>query len=135
MTRRPDWEARLHAYLESVAGKPFAWGSHDCCLFAAGAVKAITGDDPMPEFRGRYTTAAGSVRALKRYGAGTLEETIDGKFPERPVAFARRGDLAFVNGMVGVVVGGDALFVGEEDGTEGLVRFPRAAWAKCWGVG
>ncbi|MBB4620123.1 DUF6950 family protein, partial [Sphingomonas abaci] len=72
MHRYPDWEARLAAYLEPLRARPFAWGRHDCSTFAAGAVEAMTGVDPMPEFRGRYSTARGSVRALRRFGAGTL---------------------------------------------------------------
>lgn len=40
-----------------------------------------------------------------------------------------------VGGMVGVCIGADALFVGEQDDVAGLVRFPRADWARCWGVG
>ena len=137
--RLPDWEDRLHDYLAGLAGASFAWGTLDCALFAAGAVLAMTGDDPAAAFRDRYGTARGSVRALRKWGAGTLEATIAATFADRPLAFARRGDLALVDGplgaSVGVVVGADALFVGEEDGAAGLVRFPRAAWRRCWGVG
>lgn len=135
MIRLPDWEARLHAYLADKEGVSFTWGATDCALFAAGAVEAMTGTDPAAAYRGRYSTAAGSVRALTRYGAGTLEATIAAAFPDRAIGHARRGDLVMVDGMVGVCIGADALFVGEEDGAPGLVRFPRTAWARCWGVG
>lgn len=137
--RRSDWERALAAYIAECETRPYAWGEHDCALFAAGAVLAMTGDDPVPEFRGRYTTAAGSARALKRFGAGTLEATLDAKFEQRPIAFARRGDLAFHDGSVGVVMGPFALFVGgivdeAEHEQAGLIRVPRADWQKAWSV-
>lgn len=137
MERRSDWDRRLQEWLAAMEGVRFEWGAADCCTFAAGAVEAMTGIDPMAEFRGRYATEAGAARALRRYGAGTLEATLDAKFPERPIGFARRGDLATnEGGAVGVVLGGEAAFVGCEEGMlDGLVRLPRAAWRKCWGVG
>lgn len=134
MTRLPDWEERLNAYVASRYDEPYAYGHHDCGMFAAGAVEAMTGAHPFPEFIGRYSTAAGSVRALKRYGAGTKEATFDAKFPTCPIGFARRGDLAFHEGSVGVVMGPFALFVGEMDGTDGLFRIPRAEWERAWTV-
>jgi hypothetical protein len=141
MIRLPDWEERLHAFLEVTEGAVFDYDHHldpthlDCCMFSAGAVIAQTGVDLVSEFRGRYRTAAGSLRALRRYGAGTLEATLDAKLPTRPLAFARRGDLAMVNGMVGVSIGAEAVFVGEVEGAAGRVRHPRATWSKCWSVG
>lgn len=135
MTRRPDWERRLADYLAGCSGARFLWGRLDCALFAAGAVLAMTGTDPAATYRGRYSTATGAARALRRYGQGTLEATIDALFPERPIGFARRGDLVLHNGAVGVCVGDRALFVGEEGGSEGLVAVPRAEWSKAWGVG
>lgn len=139
MTRLPGWEGLLHAFLERKAGVSFTWGATDCCMFSADAVEAITGVDPAAAFRGRYSTAGGATRALKRYGAGSIEATIDTKFEAVGRAFARRGDLVLMDGMVGVCIGGDAVFVGEEqrDGTgvAGLVRFPRARWSKAWRVG
>lgn len=138
VARRGDWERALAAYIAECEARPYAWGEHDCAMFAAGAVIAMTGADPVPEFRGRYSTAAGSIRALKRYGAGTLEATMDAKFAECPVGFARRGDLAWHEGSVGVVAGPFALFVGAIDDGEteqaGLIRVPRAAWQKAWRV-
>lgn len=132
--RLSDWEPRLAAYLASVVDCPFVWGEHDCALHSANAVIAITGVDIAERFRGKYSTAAGSVRALKRYGAGTLEATFDATLPVIGKAFAQRGDLVLHDGMVGVCVGADAVFVGEDGGTPGLVRFPRRVWAKAWAV-
>lgn len=44
MQRLPDWPERLAAYVEARRHRPFAWGSNDCVLFAAGALDAMTGE-------------------------------------------------------------------------------------------
>jgi hypothetical protein len=129
--RLSDWESQLSAYVTAKRDEPFAWGVNDCCLFAAGAVEAVTGDDPMLEFRGHYSNEFGAARALVEIGAGTLEATLDGKFPEIGKALAQRGDLAFHEGAVGVVMGDFAWFVSDD----GLTRIARPLWTKCWSVG
>jgi hypothetical protein len=138
--RYVDWEVRLMAYLEPLRLTPFAWGKHDCCTFAAGAVKAMTGEDPMPEFRGRYSTAIGSARALKRFGAGTLPATLDTKFEDIAPALAQRGDLVMAHGNLGIAFNDFMFAVGQEtDGEtarEGLIRIARRDWgeARAWRV-
>ena len=132
--RRVDWELQLHDYLNRCSSCAFAWGEHDCALFAAGGVLAMTGVDPAATFRGRYRTAIGSVRALRRYGTGTLEATIDALLPRKPIGFAISGDVVMVDGMAGICTGADAVFVGEADGTPQLLRFPRARWQAAWSV-
>lgn len=133
--RLPDWEQRLHDYVASLEGSAFAWGRHDCALFAAGAVVAVTGIDHAAPFRGRYRTARGSVRALHRFGAGTLEATLDAALARVAPGFARRGDLVMVDEMAGVCVGATALFVGEVDGVPGWVMHDRTRWSAAWTVG
>lgn len=136
MHRQADWETRLAAYLEPLRLRPFEWGRHDCCTFSAGAVEAMTGVDPMPEFRGRYTTAIGSARALKRYGAGTLEATLDTKFERVPAALAQRGDVIMTEGLLGICLGGIAVVVGSAGERDGLLRIPRGSWVepRAWRV-
>jgi hypothetical protein len=125
------WEEALSNYIITKRHEPFEYGVNDCCLFAAGAVEAITGEDPMPEFRGKYDSLKTSLKAIQDIGAGTLEATMDGKFPEVAIGHAQRGDLAFFNDSVGVVVGGFAYFVSDD----GLERINRSLWNKCWSVG
>lgn len=128
MQRLPDWDARLAAYLEEIRACPFAWGRHDCCTFGAGAVLAMTGVDPMPEFRGRYRTQLGSVRALKRFGAGTLDATLDTKFVRVAPSLAQRGDLVMSAGAIGVVWNSVLIAVGSEGAREGLIQIERVRW-------
>jgi hypothetical protein len=135
--RRDDWEGRLHAYLDSVTAAPFAFGRHDCALHGANAVLAMTGNDFGAPFRGKYRSAAGSVRALKLYGAGDLVSTFTAALGEpcNP-AFAGRGDMVLHDGSIGVCMAGFAWFAGEEDGAPGLVRVerPKDGWPMAWGV-
>lgn len=136
MQRLADWETRLAAYLEPLRLRHFQWGRHDCCTFAAGAVEAMTGVDPIPEFRGRYTTAIGSARALKRFGAGTLEATMDSKFATVAASLAQRGDVVMTAGLLGICLGTFAMAVKTEGEREGLIRLPRAGWIepRAWRV-
>lgn len=129
--RISTWEDALSNYIVVKRHEPFEYGVNDCCLFAAGAVEAITGEDPMPEFRGKYDSLKTSLQAIKDIGAGTLEATMDAKFPEVEIGQAQRGDLAFLDGSVGVVMGGFAYFVSDD----GLERINRSLWDKCWSVG
>ncbi len=140
MHRKPDWEARLAAYLEPLRARQFAWGRHDCCTFSAGAVEAMTGVDPMPEFRGVYRSAASSVRALRKIGAGDLARTLDGKFRSVTPSLAQRGDLVMHNGLLGsllgICLGSVMVAVGQQDDREGFVLFAREEWVepRAWRV-
>lgn len=125
------WEDALSDYMDIKRHEPFEYGVNDCCMFAAGAVEAITGEDPIPEFRGKYDSLKTSLQVIKDIGAGTLEATMDGKFPEVEIGHAQRGDLAFFDGSVGVVMGGFAYFVSDD----GVERIKRSLWDKCWSVG
>lgn len=129
--RISSWEDALSDYIATKRHEPFEYGANDCCLFAAGAVEAITGEDPMPEFRGKYDSLKTSLQVIKDIGAGTLEATMDSKFSEIEIGQAQRGDLAFLDGSVGVVMGGFAYFVSDD----GLERINRSLWDKCWSVG
>lgn len=123
--RYSDWETRLSAYLEKALADVRKGRRHYCALFATGAVKAMTGWEATEPYRGKYADVAKN-----------LETTFDANFAEKPAALAIRGDLAFSDGSVGVVIGADALFVGEnEHGEPDLVRVPRRDWVKAWGVG
>jgi hypothetical protein len=129
--RISTWEQALADYIAIKRHEAFEYGVNDCCLFAAGAVEAVTGEDPMSEFRGKYDSLKGSLKAIKDIGAGTLEATLDGKFPEVAIGNAQRGDLAFFDDSIGVVMGGFAYFVSDD----GLEKVSRDMWDKCWSVG
>lgn len=142
--RLPDWEPRIAAYLDACAKRPFVFGSHDCALFAAGAVEALTGEDFGAPFRGRYSTVRGYKRALTAAGYSSIEGPFTAALGE-PVGalMARRGDIVTDGESMGVMwtagtpVG---LFVGggTADAAEyevGLVTLPVRQIVRAWRVG
>ena len=129
--RFTNWEERLSDYIATKRDEPFEYGSNDCANFVAGAVEAMTGQDAMAEFRGKYDSEFGSLRVMTEIGQGSLEATVDAKFPEIGVGHAQRGDIAFFDGSIGVVMGSFAWFVSDD----GLERVPRSMWDKAWSVG
>lgn len=132
MNRTDGWRGRLEAHVEAHRRAPFAFGRHDCGLFAAGAVEAMTGTDPAAEMRGRYQTMAGALRKIRAAGFADHIDMVAGLFEEVHPAFAQVGDLAAVDGdgapAIGVV-GGGHVFVPRETGL-GVVPLTdaRRAW-------
>ncbi|MFS0736927.1 hypothetical protein ABC347_07745 [Sphingomonas sp. 1P06PA] len=134
--RRPDWEARLAEYLAGAMTYARDGELEHCAFFAAGAARAVTGRDPMKGLRRRAQTGTGRVRILAEHGG--LEAMVDDRFPAISPFKAKRGDLVMGEASdgtaaIGVCIGGEALFVGEEDGPT-LVREPRSRWIKAWAV-
>jgi hypothetical protein len=120
-SRLSDWETRFVEYL-AAARVDVREGRQDyCALFAAGSVEAVTGENPATQFRGHY-----------REVADHLEAVVSGLFAEILPSVAGRGDLAWYDGSVGVIIGGEALFVGDD---RTFTRVPRHLWDRAWSVG
>ena len=62
MTRKPDWQALLDAFLAEHQFDTFQYGRWDCCLFVCDAVLVMTGVDPAAAYRGTYSSRAQSRR-------------------------------------------------------------------------
>jgi hypothetical protein len=135
-TRYQDWEERLAVYLDRKADERFQHGTHDCALFAAGAVLAMTGFDPAAALRGQYDTAAGAARALREFGEGTLLRTIQAAFPDEVCPHqAQRGDVVMLNRTTaGICVGHFSYFVGHEQGQDRLTHIPTAQCQRAFRV-
>jgi len=60
--RFETWEQDLAEFLEASANRPFAWGSHDCCLFVSEAIRIMTGTDiaEIKHWRGNYHDETGA---------------------------------------------------------------------------
>ena len=133
MPRIDPWEQTLALAVETARAEPFVWGRHDCPSFAFETRAALTGGEDVAElWRGRYSTALGGQRVLRRLGWGSLEEmgrALLGVPLEHCLA-AQRGDLVLARDpeAFGVVLGARAAFVAPE----GLVSLPlrecRLAW-------
>ena len=113
---------------------PFAWGKHDCCIFAAGAVAEMTGVEMVeaPD----YTTALGAARALGRLGHRDVVDLASAYLrPWQSLLMARRGDIAALDAgqglSLGVVLGASVAAPGEQ----GLIFFPLNRAVKAWRAG
>ena len=134
--RRPDWPERLAALVEARRDMPFAWGSQDCCSFAADAVEAMTGRDWLAPHRGQYQDAAGAEAIIGPDGLEALVAGLLADFGARdcPPGFVQRGDLALVLSGNDLTLG---VVLGETIAAPGLRRLafvPRSAIRRGWSV-
>jgi len=66
-SRDPGGQA-LSVFLRAAARADFAWGACDCALVMADWCRRARGIDPAARLRGRYRTARGALRAVRRRG-------------------------------------------------------------------
>lgn len=119
MKRYSFWRTALADYLRRVSSRPFVPGEHDCALFAAGGVEAMTGEDFGAGYRGRYKTLAGGYRLLKKQGFDNHADLAASIFEEIHPSRAMVGDIAAIDGEGGIslgVVQGEAILALTPDG-------------------
>jgi hypothetical protein len=127
--RVPGWEIALVDEIDRARGMAFAWGVHDCATWAFDVRRRLTGIDAAAAWRGRYATAAGSVRVMRRLGWQTLPAmgcALLGA-PIQPLC-AQRGDIAMWGGAFGVCAGAVAVFVAQAGLTERPMTETTMAW-------
>lgn len=129
LTRRQDWPVVLARYVHDRMTTPFAWGHQDCCRFAADAVLAMTGIDPMADLR-HVRTADAAIRLLATYPLTTLASARLG--PMRPVATAQRGDVVLLcrsdRQLLGLCVGAEWVAPAAHGLTFGPMHTALGAW-------
>lgn len=102
MNRIKGWEQALVGFTISRMRTPWAWGEHDCCIFAADAIKTVTGEDLAEDFRGQYGTETEAFRLLADLGYADLGALVSSRLPEIIVdgqpapQFAQRGDVVLI---------------------------------------
>ncbi|MNX99726.1 hypothetical protein D3C86_1321920 [compost metagenome] len=127
-----DWQDRFAAYTNSRAAMPFAWGSNDCCTFAAGAVEALTSVNPMAEVAS-YNSEIAAARLILR--AGDLR-TLASQFLGDPVPplMAAVGDVVLLMNegreLLGICNGVNAL----APGPSGVVALEMTAATAAWKI-
>ena len=132
--RYQDWPERLHKIMAESHIKPFMWGSHDCCLFAANIVFELTGVDPAFALRGEYETALEAARIVKERG-GLRQIATDSLGGEISPLAAKRGDIV----MIETKEHGDTLavcigFVCVAPGLDRLQYLPMSEAVTAWEV-
>ena len=129
------WERLLVAAITTAGSKPFVWGLHDCPTFAFETRMMLTGgEDVAALWRGRYTTALGGARVMRRLGWSSLEEmghALLGE-PRASVLSAQRGDILLADTGLGFGICTRASAVGMAP--QGLVNVPLTACQCAWPV-
>jgi len=141
--RHGNWRTNLNALITARQETPFEWGQNDCCLWAADAILAQTGEDPAEKYRGTYSSELGAFRAMKRNDKVDNTDRLAQKLIGEPIhpALAQVGDIVLFQSALGVCYGRNALFVGQEqligdaiEGHEGLLLIPMQKMSKAYRV-
>lgn len=134
--RLPDWRERLAAFVAARRATPFQWGRADCCLSAADAMLAQTGEDFAAPLRG-YANAFGAARRLAALGFASVQDYVASRFARR--ARPRAGDLVIARAGAGKML--DAALIADgrggawHQGEQGLARLALPERATFWSVG
>jgi hypothetical protein len=135
LPRVDHWERRLAATIDTARAKPFVWGVHDCPTFAFEVRMILTGgEDIAALWRGRYTSALGGARVMRRLGWASLEDmgrTLLGE-PRPAVLLAGRGDIVLADTGLGFGICTGASAVGMAP--EGLVNVPLTSCRLAWPI-
>lgn len=131
--RVQDWRQQLEACVARAAARRFRYGGHDCCLFAADVVLALTGRDVAADLRG-YRGRRQALEILSREGGFVpMVSRLMGSEPIQG-ALATRGDVVFGHpiaaGALGVCLGRTVAF----PASEGLAFAPRLVIECAWRV-
>lgn len=134
MMRLRNWPSRFAALVDRARATPFAWGSHDCCLWAASATLAITGTDPGAHLRHTYFTSRAALHILESIGGLEGAGALMG--PAIELAAVTLGDVGLVtwpDGTQSLAVRSTTTWM--VAGTHGLEHLPTDAARMAWGVG
>ncbi len=138
-----DWQSRMSRALAARRETPFAWGRHDCALFACDVAEAVCGIDFAAPLRGRYGTKRGAYAVLDDFAGGGLEQAAEKIASDHGCAevaplMARRGDIMLaeisVDGAPGVALG---ICVGERiafAAGRGFAQLPLVKARRAWRV-
>ena len=141
MIRIEGWPSALSDYLLRAERIRFRYGSQDCGLFVAGAIRAMTGVDVASTLRGYTNRREAFNRIATLCGTPTME-AIAGHLavlhgvPEVPVLCAQRGDVVLLRSDRRSSLGIVAMH-----GTEiltpfraGLLRLPLSHARRAWHI-
>jgi len=137
MIRLPGWEQRAAGYFRQVLEKPYAWGVHDCALFTAGAIEAMTGEDLGAPFRGAYHDQASAEAVLRSLACNSVLD-LPAHFGLQPVepSHVRRGDVVAVEGRLGPLLAIQWAPAALSAGPGGIAHIgPDFPILGTWGVG
>ena len=135
MPREENWALAMQGVTRAASDRLHAWGSHDCVIFGADCVLAMTGDDPIEKERGTYSTAMEAARIIKDAGCDSLGDLVAQRLPEIQVAHARRGDAVLCEGPDGVFIAICDGHTAVGPSRHGLVHVPMKQALRAYQVG
>ena len=144
LTRTPHWDTReFHDWLLGNAETPYRYGTFDCCLMPADAIRSFTGVDLAADVRGRYTDVPSSLAVIAEVCGGNSTEdavawcAVKHELKEWPgPLFAQRGDLVLLEDA-GRLIGGVVHLNGRHcvaAGVTGLKVLPLGAIRRAWKI-
>lgn len=132
--KRSGWKAKLRNLITERASAPFVWGKNDCVLWAGDCYKAISGGDPVAEFRDAYDNEQGAKKAIVDYCGGNLTDAVLQMLGYPNQKKLEDGDIVMVQlaegDTMGVYADGRAIVVGEK----GLIEIPATQIVAHWRV-
>lgn len=126
---------RLTAFIQLRRSMPYAWGTNDCVVFAADAVHAVAGFDPIEGIRGLWNDEATANQILAEQG-GLIAATDRLFLRQSSTSFYQRGDICLLlmepnlTPTLGVCAGPYAA----APGPEGMVLVPMSEVRIIWDV-
>jgi len=128
-----EWLRRLNDLVAQRMSTPFEWGAHDCCLWAADCVQAVSGADPAASLRGTYSTARQAMALVDELGGMAAIGALCGA--EIPPMGAGPGDVGLVANedgreLLGVCMGTVWLV----PGSDGMGAMAFGSAVKAWRV-
>lgn len=128
--------ADLSRFLGEASARPFAWGD-DCLMWLADWLVEQGKPDPAADLRGRYATALGAQRIIRREGGvGAFVERRALSVGLAPTITPKAGDVGLVNGRspdgrenwVGAICTGPRWAVRSPGGVMCAPTQPAMAW-------
>lgn len=136
MQRLDDWQERLAAAFETARALPFAYGTHDCALFAAYCVDRMTGSALARRIAEEHAYADEATATEVLAAGGGLEALVTAYLGEpSPSALCRRGDVMLFSHGPAPGLGihdGQQIIAPREGG--GLAGVPTERALKGWRV-
>lgn len=108
--RVENWEHILNEFIDANKNNKFKYGTWDCCIFTAGAVRAITGENYLKPFK--YKSKKKAFELIEK--AGGIIKILSDRFEERQTPYlSQRGDIVYYKQAIGICLGAKAIFVNE----------------------
>lgn len=100
MVRLDNWQNNLSAIIEKWRNNPFDFPTANCLIWVSECIKAVTGEDILVDYAGKYTTEKQAASLLRKTDkVKTSQELLELKLQVAPksIAFARHGDIVLVD--------------------------------------